>query len=108
LRAARQRDFPNHAGKVPRDLFPNLVKLALVHRVELGQPKEFDKPRTKKEALAQLEERVRPQGRRAFEGFLRKMERLEVKQNGYAHADCGSCLPGRNAASAAPTLTRQK
>jgi hypothetical protein len=35
-----------------------MAKLALVHRVEVGKPKEFDKPRTKEEALAQLEERV--------------------------------------------------
>jgi hypothetical protein len=38
--------------KFPEIHFQSMVKLALVHRVELGQPKEFDKPRTVEEALA--------------------------------------------------------
>jgi hypothetical protein len=59
-----------------------MVKLALVHRVEVGQPRAFDKPRTVEEALDQLEERVGPRGRREFEKFLRKMERLEAEENG--------------------------
>ncbi len=32
--------------KFPEIYFQNMVKLALVHRVDIGQPKEFDKPRT--------------------------------------------------------------
>ena len=59
-----------------------MVKLAQVHRVELGQPQAFDKPRTVEEVLDQLEERVGPGDRREFEGFLRKMERLEAEGNG--------------------------
>jgi hypothetical protein len=31
--------------KFPEIHFQSMVKLALVHRVEHGQPKEFDKPR---------------------------------------------------------------
>ena len=36
--------------KFPEIYFQSMVKLALVHRVEIGQPKEFDKPRTVEEA----------------------------------------------------------
>jgi hypothetical protein len=68
--------------KYPEIYFQSMVKLALVHRVEVGQPKEFDKPRTVEEALAQLEERVGTKGRRLFEDFLRKAERLEAEENG--------------------------
>jgi hypothetical protein len=59
-----------------------MVKLAQVHRVELGQPQAFDKPRTVEQVLDQLEERVGPRDRREFEGFLRKMERPEAEENG--------------------------
>jgi hypothetical protein len=80
--------------KFPEIHFQSMVKLALVHRVELGQPKEFDKPRTVEEALAQLEERVGTKGRRLFEDFLRKAERLEAEENGEAvHAEDTADLP---------------
>jgi hypothetical protein len=85
-----QEDWEQHGKKIfqimreefPEIYFQSMVKLALVHRVELGEPKAFDKPRTVEEALAQLEERVGPRGRREFEKFLRKMERLEAEENG--------------------------
>jgi hypothetical protein len=90
-----QEDWEQHGKKIfqimrekfPEIYFQSMVKLALVHRVELSQPKEFDQPRTKEEALAQFEERVGPQGRRVFEGFLRKIERLEAEQNGEGVGD---------------------
>jgi hypothetical protein len=55
----------------PEVFFQAMVKLTLVHRVEVGGPQAFDKPRTVEEALDQLEERVGRQGRREFEKFLR-------------------------------------
>ena len=58
-----QEIFQIMREKFPESYFQSVVNLAQVHRVELGQPKEFDKPRTKEEALAQFEERVGPQGR---------------------------------------------
>ncbi len=67
--------------KFPEIYFQSMVKLAQVHRVELGEPKAFDMPRTKEEALDQLEERIGPKGRRLFEDFLRKAERLEAEEN---------------------------
>ena len=62
--------------------FQSMVKLALVHRVEVGQPSAFEKPRTVEEALDELEQKIGPQGRREFEKFLRKMEHLETEDNG--------------------------
>jgi hypothetical protein len=80
--------------KFPEIHFQSMVKLALVHRVELGQPKEFDKPRTVEEALAQLEEPVGTKERRLFEDFLRKAERLEAEENVEAvHAEDTADLP---------------
>jgi hypothetical protein len=54
-----QEDWEQHGKKIikimrekfPEIYFQSMVKLALVHRVELGRPKEFDKPRTVEEAL---------------------------------------------------------
>ena len=65
----------------PEVFLQAMVKLALVHRVEVGGPKAFDKPRTVEEALDQLEGRVGPRGRREFEKFLRRMGRLEAEEN---------------------------
>ena len=85
-----QEDWEQHGKKIfqimrekfPEIYFQSMVKLALVHRVEVGQPRAFDKPRTVEEALDQLEQQVGPRGRREFEKFLRKMERLEAEENG--------------------------
>jgi hypothetical protein len=65
----------------PEVFFQAMVKLALVHRVEVGGPKAFDKARTVEEALDQLEGRVGPRGRREFEKFLRRMERLKAEES---------------------------
>jgi hypothetical protein len=43
---------------------------------------EFDKPRTVEDALDQPEERVGTKGRRPFEDFLGKAERLKAEENG--------------------------
>jgi hypothetical protein len=85
-----QEDWEQHGREIlqimrekfPEIYFQSMVKLALVHRVEVGEPKAFDKPRTVEEALDQLEQKVGPRGRREFEKFLRKMERLEAEENG--------------------------
>jgi hypothetical protein len=84
-----QEDWEQHGKKIikkmrekfPEIYFQSMVKLAVVHRVEVGQPKAFDKPRTVKEALDQLEERVGTKGRRLFEEFLHKAEQLEAEEN---------------------------
>jgi hypothetical protein len=80
-----QADWEQHGNEIlsimrekhPEMYFRSMVKLALVHRIELSQPRDFDRPRSPEEVLAELEERVGPEGRRMFEDFLCKVKRLE-------------------------------
>jgi hypothetical protein len=44
-----------------------LVKLAMIHRVELGPPQAFERPRTREEVLHKMEERAGLAGRRMLE-----------------------------------------
>ena len=75
-----QEIFQIMREKFPDVYFPCMVKLAQIHRVELGRPKEFDKPRTMEEVLQRLEQRVGPMRRKMFEEFLKKMEKLEDQE----------------------------
>jgi hypothetical protein len=54
-----------------------MLKITQVHRVELGQPEEFDRPSSKEEALQRLEQRAGPKARRMLESFLDKINKLE-------------------------------
>lgn len=49
-----------------------ILKIAQVHRVEVGRPEAFDRPRTREEALQRLEESAGPEARKLLEGFLKK------------------------------------
>ena len=63
----------------PALYFSSLVQLAKVLKVEVGEARAFDdKPRPREEALRKLEERAGPDGRRLFEAFLKKIDRLEA------------------------------
>jgi hypothetical protein len=63
--------------KFPEIYFQSLVKLAMIHRVELGQPQAFEQPRTREEVLRKMEERAGPVGRKILEEFLVKLDKLE-------------------------------
>jgi hypothetical protein len=55
------------------------VQLAKVLKVEVGEAGGFDdKPRPREEALRKLEERAGTDARRLFEGFLKKIDKLEA------------------------------
>jgi hypothetical protein len=54
-----------------------MLKIANVHRVEIGQPEEFDRPSSKEEALRLLEQRAGPKARKTLESFLDKIDKLE-------------------------------
>jgi hypothetical protein len=85
-----QADWQQHGNEIlpiirekyPDLYFRSMVNLALTHRIELGQPRDFDRPRSPEEVLAQLEDRVGPEGRRLFEDFLRNVKLLEQSSNG--------------------------
>ena len=80
-----QEDWEQHGkdilaimrAKFPEIYFQSLVKLAMVHRVELGQPQAFGRPRTREELLQKMEERTGPLGRKKLEEFLDMLEKLE-------------------------------
>jgi hypothetical protein len=52
------------------------VSLARIIKWEVGPAGAFDRPCTPEEIMDRLEERVGPKGRKLFEQFLRKVNRL--------------------------------
>ena len=56
----------------PEVFLQAILKIAQVHRVEVGRPEAFDRPRTREEALQRLEESAGPEARKLLEGFLKK------------------------------------
>jgi hypothetical protein len=62
----------------PEIFFLAMTKLALVHPVEQGQPRDFDdRPRPREQALEKLEQRAGPKARKMFERFLARIDKLE-------------------------------
>ena len=57
-----------------------MLKIAQVHRVEVGRPEDFARPSSKEEALRRLEQSAGPKARKMLEDFLAKVEKLEVDQ----------------------------
>ena len=63
--------------KFPETYFQSMVKLAMIHRVELGQPHAFEQPRSREEVLQKMEERAGLDGRKMFEKFFARLDKLE-------------------------------
>ncbi len=80
-----QEDWEQHGTEIlrivrekfPEVYFQSLVKLAMIHRIELGQPQAFEQPRTREELLQKMEERAGPAGRKMLEKFLTRVDKLE-------------------------------
>jgi hypothetical protein len=78
-----QEDWDQHGPEILRIMrenetyFQGMVKLAMIHRVELGQPQAFERPRTREEVLHKMEERSGLAGRKMLEEFLVRMDKLE-------------------------------
>jgi hypothetical protein len=53
-----------------------MVSLARIIKWEIGTPGAFDRPRSLEEIMAKLEERIGPEGRKLFEQFLKKVNKL--------------------------------
>ena len=79
-RKSREQVLDDVAKKYPAQYFAGMVTLAKVIRWEVGTPGAFVRPRTPEEIMDRLEERVGPKGRKLFEQFLRKVNRLEEQQ----------------------------
>ena len=57
---------------------PQPAQLALVHRVEFSEPRDFDeRPRRREKALEKLEQRAGLKARKMFERFLARIDKLE-------------------------------
>ena len=66
--------------------FGGMVALSKVIRWEVGQAGEFDRALTPEEIMDRLEKRVGPGGRKLFEQFLRKVNKLQMQQHLEARA----------------------
>jgi hypothetical protein len=83
-----QEDWEQHGKDIllvmrkefPEIYFQSFVKLAMIHRVELGQPQAFEPPRTREEVLQKMEERAGQAGRKLLENFLAKLDKFEEGQ----------------------------
>jgi hypothetical protein len=74
------------AEKYPQAYFGGMVALSKVIRWEVGQAREFDRALTPEEIMDRLEKRVGPEGRKLFERFLRRVNKLQMQQQLEAQA----------------------
>ena len=79
-RKSREQVLDDVAKKYPAQYLASMVTLAKVIRWEVGTPGAFVRPRTPEEVMDRLEERIGPKGRKLFEQFLQKVNRLEEQQ----------------------------
>jgi hypothetical protein len=57
-----------------------MVALSKVMRWEVGESRAFDRALTPEEKLDRLEKHVGPEGRKLFERFLRRVNKLQARQ----------------------------
>ena len=62
--------------------FASIVKLAQIVRIEADVSLKEPKPKTIEEVLQRVEHETGVEGRRAFEGFLKKMHKTKEEQGG--------------------------
>ena len=74
------------AEKYPQAYFGGMVALSKVIRWEVGEAGAFDRSLTPDEIMDRLEKRVGPEGRKLFEQFLRKVNKLQMQQHLEARA----------------------
>jgi hypothetical protein len=78
--------FPILRKKYPQAYFQGIVSLARIIRWDVESTSAFDRSMTPEEIMNKLEERVDPEGRRSFEEFLRKVNKLGAQQQLAAQA----------------------
>ena len=74
------------AEKYPQAYFSGMVALSKVIRWEAGEAGAFDRGLTPDEIMDRLEKRVGPEGRKLFEQFLRKVNKLQMQRHLEAQA----------------------
>jgi hypothetical protein len=65
------------------------VSLARIIRWEVDPTRAFDRTLSPEEIMDKLEQRVGPEGRKLFEQFLRKVNKLQAQQQLEAQAQMG-------------------
>ena len=68
------------ADEHPELILLSQIKLASVTRIEVSDPGDFSKLKSKQEIVEKLEERAGPQARKLFERFIKEVERLQANQ----------------------------
>jgi hypothetical protein len=92
-----EEDWRHHGKKIftvlrekyPQAYFQGIVSLARIIRWDVDPPGVFDRALSPEEIMDKLEERVGPKGRKLFEQFLRKVNKLQVQQQLEAQAQMG-------------------
>jgi hypothetical protein len=88
-RAHGKKVFPVLREKHPQAYFGGLVALAKMIRWETAEEMLSNGGMTPEEIMEKLEERVGPEGRKIFEDFLRKVNKLQAQQQLEAQAQTG-------------------
>jgi hypothetical protein len=79
-RVHRTQILDDVAAKYPQQYLAAMVTLSKVMRWEVGESGAFERPRSPEEVMDRLEQRIGPEGRKLFEGFLREVQQLEERQ----------------------------
>jgi 2-polyprenyl-3-methyl-5-hydroxy-6-metoxy-1,4-benzoquinol methylase len=81
--------FPILRAKYPQAYFQGIMSLARIIRWDVDPTGAFDRTLSPEEIMDKLEQRVGPEGRRLFEQFLRKVNKLQAQQQLEAQAQMG-------------------
>src|SRR4029077_18806110 len=85
----RQGDISDPAREVPASVFPGHREPGAYHQVGDDPTDALDCTLSPEEIMDKLEQRVGPKGRKLFEQFLRKVNKLQVQQHLEAQAQMG-------------------
>ena len=81
--------FPILRAKYPQAYFQGVVSLARIIKWDVDPTDAFHRTLSPEEIMDKLEERVGPKGRKLFEQFLRKVNKLQAQQQLEAQAQIG-------------------
>jgi 2-polyprenyl-3-methyl-5-hydroxy-6-metoxy-1,4-benzoquinol methylase len=81
--------FPILRAKYPQAYFQGIVSLARIIRWDVDPTGAFNRTLSPEEIMDKLEQRVGPEGRKLFEQFLRKVNKLQAQQQLEAQAQMG-------------------
>ena len=81
--------FPILRAKYPQAYFQGIMSLARIIRWDVDPTGAFDRTLSPEEIMDKLEQRVGPEGRKLFEQFLRKVNKLQAQQQLEAQAQMG-------------------